>query len=155
MSQAKRKRRQASKISPLRASTKSTSSTMLWVIALVVVGGMYLAVSASVARAGREVLALESRRRDLRRTTSELQAQLAEVRSPRLMLEQAKAMGFRPARANELEYMVIPGYLPTDPFIAPSPPAPTGAGEAMLSPAYTETMGQWIMEFINGTGGSR
>ncbi len=128
---------------------------MLWVVALLTVGGMYLAVNAKVARAGRLVLSLEARRSELQRLTSELTAELAEITSPGRMLERATAMGFRPVRPDQIEYIPVEGYAPESAFVAPQPPASPGSGEPRLSPAYTETLGEWIQGLLRLQGGDR
>lgn len=125
-----------------------TSKTALTVVVLLILGGIYLAVNAKVARAGREVLVLEARRAELYRTNSELTATIAEIRSPERMLERAASLGFREAIASEILYLQIRGYPGDPPFIAPKPPANSHQGGAMLSPAYTETLGEWFNRWL-------
>ncbi len=131
----RKRRRQAFKLAPWRGQLQSAGSAMLWVVALLLVGGMYLAVSAKVARAGRMVLALEDQRRELQRSNAELSARLAELTSPEILLGKADGMGFRPARPEEIEYLTVEGYVPEAPFVAPRPPAATSFGDPRLSPA--------------------
>jgi hypothetical protein len=127
---------------------------MLPLIALLVVGGMYLAVSARQARIGRRVLDLERERANLVRKNAELTATLAELISPERMMERASSLGFRPASPDQIEYILVEGYSPRQPFVAPSPSASTNLGEGILSPAYTETLGAWLFRWLGwGTGG--
>jgi hypothetical protein len=69
------------------------------------------------------------------------------------MLERAATLGFEPAHADDLEYLVLDGYSIPDGFHAPppigSPVSPSGG----LSPAYTETLADWALrtvEFLRG-----
>lgn len=147
------RRPQASRRTGWRLAVRSTSRAVLLVITLLCVGGMYLAVSAKVADAGRQVLTLESRKRDLLQTNKELTAQLAELSAPERMMARAIALGFRPATPDEIQYLQVPGYAPPAPFVAPSPPASTEGSTAMLSPAYTETLGEWLTRLFGKSGG--
>jgi hypothetical protein len=145
---SRRKQRQAFKGAPWRIDILKTSKTALSVVVLLILGGIYLTVNAKVARAGREVLVLESRRSELYRIHSELTATIAEIRSPERMLERAASLGFRAADSNEIQYLLIEGYAGKAPFIAPKPPANSHEGAAMLSPAYTETLGEWFNRWL-------
>lgn len=146
-----RRRAQASRRTGWRLAVRSTGRTMLLVVTLLGVGGMYLAVSAKVADAGRRVLTLESQKADLQQTNDELSARLASLTSPERMLELASGLGFRPANPGEVEYLVVPGYEPPAPFVAPKPPAATDSSVSQLSPAYTETLGQWFGRLFSKT----
>lgn len=126
---------------------------MLPLIALLVIGGMYLAVSARGARAGREVLALEKRRAELQRENAELTSVLAELTTPERMLERALELGYRPARPDEIEYVQVDGPIDEQLFVAPNPPGSMDGGDGALSPAYTETLGDWLQRSF-GRGGS-
>ena len=144
--------RQASKQVPWRLQIRSTGKTALWLVGLLVLGGVYLAVNAKLARAGRELLVLERRREELQRLNSELSAAWAQGSSPDLMLERAAYLGFRPAHADEVMFIEIEGYSRDAPFDPPRPPSSGLGGESMLSPAYTETLGEWLARWLNGGG---
>jgi hypothetical protein len=115
-------------------------------------GGIYLAVNAKLARAGREVRGLESKQTELMRKNGELMSSLAELRSPDLMLERAINLGFEPATPEQIEFVEVLGYVGQEPFVAPRPPGSINVGETMLSPAYTETLGDWFSRWLNGGG---
>ena len=112
--------------------------------ALLVIAGMYLAVSMKVARIGREVINLEAQRAELERSNNELAAKLAEETSPQLLWERAKALGYRPAEPQKVQYMEISGYREEEPFTAPLPASAAEEGTAMISPAYTESLIDWF-----------
>ncbi|HEY42759.1 MAG TPA: hypothetical protein G4O11_02135 [Anaerolineae bacterium] len=143
-----RHRFQAFKQAPWRVQVRLTSGSMLPLIALLIVGGMYLAVNARHARAGRQVLNLQGQQADLVRYNAELGATLAELTSPERMYQRALDLGFRPAYASEIEYILIEDYVEPPPFIAPRPPASANPGEGTLSPAYTETLGEWLLRWL-------
>lgn len=145
----KKHRKQAFKLTPWRSQLRVTSRTVLTAIVLLIVGGLYLAVNARVARSGRSVLIMQSERAELQRQIAELTATLAELTTPERMLERALALGFRPAELGEIEYVVVADYIPPDPFIAPKPPNSTTERDGGLSPAYTETLGDWISRLVS------
>jgi hypothetical protein len=112
------------------------------------IGAMYLAVSAKAAGAGREVLTLEDRRQDLLQINAELTSRLALMTTPERMLARASELGFRPAQPGDVEYVTVEGYQVESPFQAPQPAASDQIGTTALSPAYTETLGDWFARVI-------
>ena len=124
---------------------------MLLAIVFLVISGVYLAVNARLAKAGREVLTLEEHRTELLRVTSELGSELATRTSPETMMTRAAALGFQPAGPDDVLFLHIDGYIPPAEFTAPRPPANEDDGQAMLSPAYTETLGDWLMRWIGSS----
>jgi cell division protein FtsL len=149
-----RRRTQAFKQAPWRAQIRFTGRTLVWLIVVLLVGGLYLAVSARVARAGQEVLSLDRQRAELQRENAELTASLAEITTPQRLLERALEMGFEPVDPGDIQYIVVPGYRPPSPFVAPNPPAHTNQGQGSLSPAYTETLGSWLMRWLSWDTGA-
>jgi hypothetical protein len=149
-----RRRFQAFKQAPWRVQLRLTSGSMLPLITLLIVGGMYLAVNARHARAGRHVLDLQGQQAELLRFNAELGATLAELTSPERMYQRALDLGFRPAYPAEIEFILVEDYVEPSPFVAPRPPASANTGEGMLSPAYTETLGEWLLRWLGwGTEG--
>ena len=140
----RRTRRQAFRQAPWRTHLRLTSGAAMPLIALLVVAGMYLAVNARVADAGREVLTLERRREELQRVHGELATRLAQSTSPMLLMERAASMGFHPAGPHEIEYVIVEGYAGPPAFSAPRPPSSGTRGMASPSPAFTETWGEWL-----------
>ncbi|MEW6568123.1 MAG: hypothetical protein AB1449_08155 [Chloroflexota bacterium] len=146
------RRKHAFRQAPWRTQVRLTGSAALPVVGLLVVAGMYLAVSAKVAQAGRQVLLLEQRRTELERANAETLTRLAQMTSPQRLLERASSMGFQPARPDEIEYLPVPGWTPPQSFTAPSPPTSGLPSTTGLSPAFTETWGEWLSRWLGGGG---
>jgi hypothetical protein len=127
---------------------RPTGATLLWVLILLVVGGMYLAVNARSAKAGREVITLETQREELLRTRAGKLVDLAERRAPDWMLDRAYSMGFREAKPDEVVYLVVDQYQPEVEFVAPSPPSSIRSAGKAFSPDYTETLGDWLSRWL-------
>ena len=123
---------------------------MLGVIGLLVLGGVYLAVNAKVARAGRELLVLEGRREALQRANSELGAALAAATAPEIMRARAAYLSFHPAGPDDVQYLFIEGYAGEPGFDPPRPLSSLADRRSMLSPAYTETLGEWLARWLEG-----
>ncbi|OGO09635.1 MAG: hypothetical protein A2Z66_14010 [Chloroflexi bacterium RBG_13_66_10] len=147
---AQRRRKQAYRQAPWRLQVRMTGTTALLVVALVVAAGLYLAVNAKVANAGRSLLTLEAQQDDLERENAELMTLFAQITSPDRLLERAVALGFRPANPAEIDYFPAPGLQADRGFLAPQPPSSPGGHETGLSPAFTETLGEWLARLIGG-----
>ncbi len=141
---------QAFKQAPWRHQVLNTSRTALWIVGFVVLGGVYLAVNSKVASAGRELLVLERRHELLVRTNGELNATYAALISPEFMMERASYLGFRPALPTEIQYLPVEGFEVSTGFEAPRPLTSEEERQGMLSPSYTETLGEWISRFAIG-----
>ncbi len=123
------------------------------IVALLIVGGLYLAVNARVAELGREVLDLQIEKAELERQTAELRSRLAGLTMPDKMMERALELGFRPAEMGDIQYVLVEGYVDPDPFVAPEPPDSLVDRNGSLSPAYTETLGDWAARIVRSGGG--
>jgi len=141
---------QAFKQAPRRLQILSTGRTALWIVGLVVLGGIYLAVNAKVADAGRELLVLQRQQESLVRINGELSASYAGMISPEVMMERAAYLGFRPALPNEVIFLNVDGFENNSEFEAPRPLSSDVARPGMLSPSYTETLGEWLSRFAIG-----
>ena len=143
---------QAFKQAPWRLQIRATSRTALWIVGLLVFGGLYLAVNAKVARAGRELLVLERQQELLARANAELNATYAGLTAPELMMARAAYFGFRPVKPEEVEYIRVEGAISDPSFVAPRPPRSDTNRFGMLSPSYTETLGERLTAFLKGLG---
>jgi hypothetical protein len=130
-----------------------TSRTIIGSLALLIVAGMYLAVNSRVARAGREVLVLQNERAEFQRQIAELTSTMAELTTPQHMLERALELGYWPAGMGDMLYIGVDVYVAPETFEAPLPPASTSDHTAALSPAYTETLGEWLIRVVRPRGG--
>jgi hypothetical protein len=142
--------RHALRFAPWRQVIRSTGRPVLGLIGLLVLGGVYLAVNARLARAGRELLELEGRREALMRANSELSAALAEATAPEIMRERAAYLSFHPAGPDDVQYLFIEGYAGEPGFDPPRPLTNGPDRRSMLSPAYTETLGEWLARWLEG-----
>ena len=137
-----------------RSMVQSTGSALIWLLILLVLGGLYLSVNAKAANAGRAFLSLEEQVQEARRRNSDLVAQLADVTSPQRMRELAESMGFRPATRRDVEYIRVDEVPQDVDFQAPAPYVSLHTRLLTISPAYTETLIQAFQRWL-GIGGDK
>ena len=111
-----------------------------WGIALVLIallGTIYLRQTSQIATLGREVQLLQINLDDARRENGEMERQIAEAQSLVRLQAEAARMGFVPAGADDIDYIIVEDYPETAVSIQPIAtitPAeyPTNMTEAML-----------------------
>jgi hypothetical protein len=107
---------------------------------LLVLGGMYLAVSAKTAQLGRSLIEAQATVEALRQSHDERLAELAALSSPGRMLEAAERLGFRAVRHEQVVHVTVEGVEQPSEFTAPAPPMEARSDRrAQASPAFTET----------------
>lgn len=138
---------------PWKSQVRITSRTIIGSLVVMIVAGMYLAVNGRVAQAGREVLELQNQRAEFQRQIAELTSTLAQLTTPQNMLERALALGYEPAGMGDMLYITVDQAITPNAFEAPRPPASIGEHATTLSPAYTETLGEWLIRVVRPRGG--
>jgi cell division protein FtsL len=123
-----------------RSVIRSTGTTLLWILILLVLGGMYLAVSVKTASAGRTYLDLEDKVEEASRINSDLVVNLSDLTSPQRMMELASSMGFRPATSKDVLFEFSDVTVEDEVFNAPKPRLSLEDRKTTLSPAFTETL---------------
>jgi len=146
----KPRRRHASRQAPWRKQLRLTGGVALPLIIFLVISAIYLAVNAKVANAGREVLSLERELAALERENAELVTRLAMETNPDRMMARAMSLGFVPTAPEQVEFLVVDGYSGEPEFVAPLPSTSSQEEDGLLSPAYTETLGDWLTRLLGG-----
>ncbi len=99
-----------------------------WGIALVLVallGTIYLRQTSQIATIGRQVQLLQIDLDNIQRENGAIERKIAEGQSLDQLQDAAARMGFVPANADDIEYLVVLDYPETAvPPSAPSPPPP-------------------------------
>ena len=121
---------------PWRTQTQATSIVALSVVVVLVIGSLYLAQATSTATTGRDLQALELHRQELEQQNSQIEAEIAALRSVPRLTERALTLGFRPANADEIEYLPVEGLPPV------SAPMPEPVETEVL--VYDETLSGWL-----------
>ena len=127
---------------PWRTQRQMIGIFLITLLAVAMVAALYLSLTANAAVLGREVQALQFEITANERINADLQTRLARLTSTTEMERRALAAGFRPARTEELVYVVVAGYVPPQPAILAAAPAP--ADEAGRPAEYSQSLIEWF-----------
>lgn len=138
---------QAYRQAPWRTQRQWIVIFLLAMVALGMVAGLYLNVTARAALAGRQVQVLEAAISETERLNADLQTQIATRLSTTTLALRAEALGFESAAPEGVEYLPVSGYLPIRPVNLVSPP-PATSGQAAINPLYTQSLFEWLNDKI-------
>lgn len=138
---------------PWRIQRQWIGVLLLTATGLAMVASLYLDVTAQAAIAGREIQNLSAQILEAQQTNADLQSQLGGLTSTSVMELRAKTLGFQPVDPNDLDYVLVPGY------VAPKPSILVGMGPLRPSapsipPEYTESLIAWVSQRLNRAYGS-
>ena len=135
----------AYKQAPWRVQRQWGSAFLLSVLGSAMVATLYLMVTSQAAIIGREIQDLRNDITVSERLSADLQTELASLTSKDEMESRALALGFQPVGPNELEYLLVPGYiaprgvvLASQPELKPNIPS--------MPPEYTQSLLDWLNE---------
>ncbi len=124
---------------PWRSPTQAIAIIGLIVVVAIFIGALYLAQATVTATTGSNLLELQRTREFLQRAIGDMQAQIAQQRNINTLRGRAQQLGFAPAAAQDLEYIVVEGYSPIratpTPFLTPAPTL-----------VYDETFEGWVRQ---------
>lgn len=144
----------AYRMAPWRLQRQWIVNFMLSVIGLAMVAALYLDVTAQAAIAGRQIQKLAGQTSEVQQESADLQTKLAMLTSASAMEERAQDMGFRSVDTEELEYLVVPGYVQAQPDILSIIPQP-GLSAPSIAPEYSQSLLDWLDENLQGLGGGQ
>lgn len=135
----------AYRVAPWRVQRQWLGTVLLVVVVLAMVAALYLTVTSRTAIAGREIQDLNESILLSQQFSSDLQTQLAALTSADSMDERARAMGFRPVEPEELEYLVVPGYV-TPGAVDLSTMSQPQLNVLTIPPEYNQSLLDWMDE---------
>lgn len=110
------------------------------IVLAALLGAIYLSQTSQMAATGRRIQELRSELNSVKQQNADIELAIAEAQELDRLQQQAEAMGFIPASAIEIEYLVIPGY-PSD----AGPRVQMQATSATQSAPPIETMQEAIL----------
>lgn len=137
----------AYKQAPWRVQRQYVGAFLLIVIVAAMIAALYLQVTARAARAGREIQEMRVQITAIQRANADLETQLARLTSSAEMQHRAEALGYRPVKPGELDYVAIPGYVPPEPAIL-RVAEDAGYFPQPMPAAYTQSLLEWFDERI-------
>jgi hypothetical protein len=140
---------------PWRVQRQWTGAFLLGLLALAMVAALYLDVASQTSATGREIQSLQSSTTSTQHMNADLQTHMAVLLSTTNMEARARDLGFRPAKAGEIHYLVVPGFTrSTGVSLAATRPQVSAAG---VPPEYTQSLLEWVSEYLrspaNGIAG--
>jgi hypothetical protein len=135
----------AYKQAPWRIQRQWGSAFLLSVLGSAMIATLYLMVTSQAAIVGREIQNLRDKITESERISADLQTELASLTAKNEMEIRAIALGFRSVEPNEIEYLLVPGYvapkgvvLAKEPELKPNLPS--------TPPEYTQSLLDWFDE---------
>lgn len=142
---------QAYQQAPWRLQIQRIGGFLVALVAVVIIAGVYLSISAQTATAGLEIQQLERKRESLDRTIADRRAKLAELTSAGVMSVRAAELGFvRPDMSTAI-YMVIPGYQGRRPAVIAPPPSSNNLPSPIVKQSYRQSLWEWFFEGVLGS----
>lgn len=142
---------QAYQQAPWRLQIQRIGGFLVGLVAVVIIAGVYLFISAQTATAGLEIQQLERQRESLNRTIADHRASLAELTSAGVMTSRASDLGFvRPDMSTAI-YMVIPGYQGRQPAMIAPPPSSGNLPSPIIKQSYRQSLWEWFFEGVLGS----
>ncbi|MBN2086068.1 MAG: hypothetical protein JW748_12685 [Anaerolineales bacterium] len=144
----------AYKQAPWREQTRLLAIGLASVFGLMAMLALFIFTGAQAAEAGLRVQSLiRERDRQLRRLEAQ-EAELAQKQNEEWMRTRAAELGFKPAEAGDIDYLVVAD-LPATVTIRSSPTSLLYIEQDVaLSPAYRETLLEWVLRAILREGGA-
>lgn len=137
---------------PWRVQRQWVSIFLLIVLGFAMIATLYLMVTSQAAIVGREIQYLRLGIIETENKNADLQTELARLTSSDEMERRAYALGFRPVKPDEVEYLYVPGYVaPKAATLASAPELqPSAPG---TPPEYTQSLLDWLNERLQAPGG--
>jgi len=133
----------AYKQAPWRIQRQWISAFLLVVLGLSMIAAIYLDVTARAAITGRDIQSLNTDIIAIQQSNADLETSIASLTSYNAMEKRALALNYQPVQSNQVQFIVVPGYIAPQPaylISAPSlqPSAPT------IRPEYTQSLLDWF-----------
>ena len=138
----------AYKQAPWRVQRQWISAFLLILLGLSMVAALYLDVTARAALTGRDIQNLNADLITIQQSNADLETHIATLSSNGAMETRALALNYQPVQSNQLQFIVVPGYIApqlTNLISAPSlqPSTPT------IQPEYTQSLLDWFNQRLH------
>ena len=129
-------------LQPGRDQRQLVATIALMVIVVILIGALYLIQTTTTTTTVRQLQEMSDLRARLERENERLRAEIAQLESLPRMMTRAAELGFREARDEDIDYIVVEGYRYNRPPVTPTPtPLP-----AEPTQVYDETISGWIQK---------
>jgi cell division protein FtsL len=130
--------------------TQMASTLALIVIVGIIIAALYLIQTTTTTTTARELEQMSNQRAQLERDNERLRAEIAQMQSLPRVMTRAAELGFREAREDQIQYIIVDGYHYNRPQIAATAtPTPAPVPEEV----YDETLSGWLRKQWDGLKG--
>lgn len=129
---------------PWRKQLRLVGLFSLGVVFLALLAGIYVILSANIAKVGRDIQTKYSDIDDIDWQIEEMQTQLARIQSTESMEQRARAMGYKAVEPDAILYLPVPGYVERQPVTLAPKTVPPVSGAVVVPSKYTETIFDWL-----------
>jgi cell division protein FtsB len=138
----------AYKQAPWRVQRQWISAFLLILLSLSMVAALYLDVTARAALTGRDIQNLNADLIAIQQSNADLETHIATLTSNGAMETRALALNYQPVQSNQVQFIVVLGYIAPQPstlISAPSlqPSTPT------IQPEYTQSLLDWFNQRLH------
>lgn len=141
----------AYKQAPWRIQRQWIGAFLLVLVGGAMIAALYLDVTARAAVAGRDIQELRAEITAIQRENADLETRLADLTSTAVMQQRALALGYRPVKPGELDYVAVPGFVKPEPDILLAAEDVTPRLETQPA-EYTQSLLEWFDEQIKSGG---
>jgi cell division protein FtsL len=129
---------------PWRKQLQFLGLFLLVVVFIGLVAGVYLSVTASAAKVGRDIQSMQSELEQYAQSNVNLQSQLGFLTSASEMEKRAHNMGFKPIDMDQAIYISVQNYTDRRPAILAPAPGRVVISAPALPDEYSETLFDWL-----------
>ena len=119
--------------------TQVVAVIILFVVVTLILGGLYLAQSATSITTIRDIEVLTQQRNRLERDNERLRADIARLQGIESRLDRAATLGFLPAEPDDIIFLAVDGYVYNHPT-----EMPTLVTETEVPEDYEENFAGWL-----------
>ena len=133
----------AYKQAPWRVQRQWISAFLLIVLGLSMIAALYLDVTARAALTGRDMQNLSAEIITVQQSNADLETHIAMLTSNSAMETRALALNYQPIQTNQVQFIIVPGYIASQPSILTSAPS-LQPSTPTIQPEYTQSLLDWF-----------
>ncbi|MBN1303933.1 MAG: hypothetical protein JXA13_05815 [Anaerolineales bacterium] len=133
----------AYKQAPWRTQRQRIGVFLLGILLFSMVAALYLNITAKAAIVGRQIQESETQIAENKRANANLESEIATLLAKENVEERAFSLGYQIVVPENIEYLVVPGYVASQPFQLAMPPSPKQHAPT-VPPEYTQSLLDWL-----------
>ena len=138
----------AYKQAPWRVQRQWISAFLLILLSLSMVAALYLDVTARAALTGRDIQNLNADLIAIQQSNADLETHIATLTSNGAMETRALALNYQPVQSNQVQFIVVLGYIAPQPSTLKSAPS-LQPSTPTIQPEYTQSLLDWFNQRLH------